>query len=116
MPSLVGSEMCIRDRFHIGRVKNGSWIKFPNVKLAFNYQDHFSARVAAGSKGGNIEVITDSLNGEKIGVLRVGNTGGWDSWQMLDSELVSFSGTRDIFLRFTGEEEELFNIDWFRFN
>lgn len=100
--------------FQLVRVKDGEWVKFPNVKLTFNYQNHFSARVATEGVGGSIKIFADSLSGEKIGELRIDNTGGWDSWQILDTMLVSFSGTNDIFLRFTGKEEELFSLDWFR--
>jgi beta-xylosidase len=101
--------------FHIESMKNGSWIRFPNVKLAFNFQNNFSACVASASDGAKINVILDSLNGPIAGELRIGNTGGWNSWLVLDTVLVSFSGTRDIFLRFEGDEDELFNIDWIWF-
>ncbi len=101
--------------FYMDHLRKGSWLKFPNVKLAFNYRNHFSACVASGSEVGKIEIFPDSIAGQKAGELRVGNTGGWDSWQVLDTVLVSLSGTRDIFLRFTGTEDALFNLDWFRF-
>ena len=102
--------------FHISRVRHGSWLKFPNVKMPFNFQDQFMARVASGSSGGRMEIILDSLNGEKLGELIVRNTGGWQSWQTLETELDHFTGTKDIYLKFTGEEKALFNLDWFRFN
>jgi arabinoxylan arabinofuranohydrolase len=101
--------------FYMDHLRNGSWLKFPNVNLAFNYGNHFSAQVAAGGEGGNIEIITDSLTGGKAGELRINNTGNWNSWQTLSTMLDSISDTRDIFLRFTGKENELFNLDFFRF-
>lgn len=101
--------------FCLKRVKDGSWVKFPNVKLAFNFQYNFSARFSSAGKGGKIEIVVDSLEGNTVGELDIKNTGGWDSWQIRDTVLVSLSGTRDIFLRFTGKDEELFNLDWFRF-
>lgn len=101
--------------FHMHHVTNESWIKFPNVKLDYEYQNHFSARVSSGSEGGIIEVLLDSLSGEKAGELLIRNTGGWDVWQTMDTVLASFGGTRDIILRFTGQGQELFNLDRFSF-
>ena len=102
--------------FYMDHVRNGCWLKFPNVKLAFNFQNNFSARIASGSEGGKIEIVIDSLKGNKVGELDIKNSGGWDSWQVLDTVLVPITGTRDVFLKFTGKEEELFNLDWFRLN
>ena len=84
--------------------------------MAFNYENQFLALVASDSDGGNIEIILDSLNGNKVGELRVNNTGGWQSWKTLETELTSFTGTKNIYLRFTGHEQTLFNLDRFDFN
>jgi arabinoxylan arabinofuranohydrolase len=101
--------------FYMGGIKNGDWIKFSNVKLPLGSISNFSARVATGSKGGEIKIIKDNPEGEIIGELKVRNTGGWDSWQNLDTSIVTVKGTMDILLKFTGDEGELFNFDWFRF-
>ena len=101
--------------FHISQVTDESWLRFPNVKMNFNYENHFQACFASGSEGGTIEVLLDSLSGLKAGELKAGNTGGPEFWQIVDTELSTFSGTRDIYLRFTGSEEDLLLLDWFRF-
>lgn len=101
--------------FHMHCVTDGSWIKFRNVKPDYGYNSFFSARVATGSEGGIIEIVLDSLAGEKAGELIIRNTGGWDKWQTRDTTLVPFRGTRDIILRFAGQEQELFSLDWIRF-
>ena len=102
--------------FYVSRVKTGSWLNFPGVKLPFGYQNNFSARVASGSEGGSIEIVIDSLAGEIVGELSISHTGGWDSWQTLITELVPLSGTKDVYLRFNGKEGALFNLDWFQFD
>jgi hypothetical protein len=101
--------------FYISRVTNGGWLRYPNVKMAYNYGGRFMACVASGSQGGKVEIFLDSLGGEKAGELAVGNTGNWQSWQILETEPVLFTGTRDICLKFTGREGALLNLDWFRF-
>jgi beta-xylosidase len=101
--------------FYICSVGNGDWLKFPNVKLSFGSRNNFSARVASGSDGGKIEIYRESDEEEKMGEIKVENTGGWDEWQIIDTSIVNLSGTIDIFLRFMGDEEELFKLDWFRF-
>ncbi len=102
--------------FHMSRVKSDSWLRFPNVKLPFNYQNNFSVRVASGNEGGSIEVVIDSLDGNIVGKFDIGFTGGWDSWQTLETELVPLSGTKDVYLKFQGKEGALFNLDWFQFD
>jgi len=102
--------------FHMSSIRNGSWLKFPNVKLSFNYENNFSARVASGSGGGILNVVIDSLDGNVVGELSIGNTGGWKSWRTLKTGLDSISGTKDIYLKFKGTEGELLNLDWFQFH
>jgi beta-xylosidase len=101
--------------FHLHHLVNGSWVRFPNVKFDYDYRNRFSAHVASGSRGGVIEVLLDSLSGVKAGELVFVNTGGWDKWQTMDTTLAPFRGTRDIILRFKGQEHELFSLDWIRF-
>jgi len=85
------------------------------VRRDYGNQSHFSARVATGSEGGVLEIMLDSLSGEKAGELIVRNTGGWDAWQTMDTVLAPYQGTREIILRFKGNEPELFSLDWIRF-
>jgi hypothetical protein len=42
--------------------------------------------------------------------------GGRDSWQTLETRLIPFWGTRDVYLRFKGLEGVILNLDWVRFH
>jgi len=101
--------------FYMKQVKDQSWLFFPKVKMPFNFNGNFIARVASGTDGGSIEIVMDSLNGTPTGKVRVEPTGSWSTWQTLTTETDSVSGTKDIYLIFIGKEEELFNLDWIQF-
>lgn len=98
---------------HIDRVTSGTWLKFPNVRLSYDFTNRCSARVASGSEGGRIEVVLDSLGGMTAGSLDVEGTGGWDRWEVREAELKAFDGIRDVYLKFSGGNGPLLSLDWF---
>lgn len=79
----------------------------------------FSARVSSGmAKGGSIEVRLDSAKGATVGTIKVSNTGGWNSWTTLNTNLSPVLGKHLVYLVFIGEPQEvafLFNLNWITF-
>ena len=100
--------------FHMRHIKDGNWLRFPNVKLPFDFTNQFSTRVATADEGGIIEIILDSLDGRKAGEIKAKNTGGWNNWQVFNTAVDSISGTHDIYLKFSGAHTMRLNLDWFR--
>ena len=74
------------------------------------------ARVATRTAGGTLEVRTGSANGALIGTINVGNTGGYQDWTTLNTNISNASGTQDVYLVFTGGNGYLFNVNWIEFN
>ena len=99
---------------YVTDIHNGDYIKLQNVDFGNKAQQTFTAKVASGLRGGQIELRLDSIKGECIGTLSVPATGGWEQWQTLTNEMKStVNGPHDLFLVFTGRKgPKLFNFDW----
>lgn len=106
---------------YVTDIHNGDYIKLQNVDLSKGAKT-FTARVASGLRGGQIEVRVDSLGGKLLGTLSVPATGGWEQWQTLTAPLtvpdgfpVGENGGRDLFFVFKGRKgPKLFNFDWWK--
>ncbi|NUT52981.1 MAG: carbohydrate-binding protein, partial [Saccharothrix sp.] len=73
-------------------------------------------RVASGTSGGAGEVRLDSASGPVVGRCTVSGTGGWQSWSSVSCPISGATGTRDLYLRFTGGSGYLFNLNWWQFS
>ena len=72
---------------YVTDIHNGDYIKLQNVDFANRIPRTFSARVASGLRGGQIELRLDSVQGQRIGTLQVPATGGWEQWQTITIDL-----------------------------
>ena len=102
---------------YVTDIHDGDYIKLQNVELGGKSPSKFSARVASGLRGGQIEVRIDSINGNLLGTLQVPGTGGWDCWKTLSADFKATSTTlprtADLFFVFKGRKgPKLFNFDW----
>ena len=104
---------------YVTDIHNGDYIKLQNVHFCYKMPRTFTARVASGLRGGQIEIRLDSVAGKLLGTLDVPGTGGWEKWQTLTADLDAFDSypellhTRDLYLVFKGRKgPKLFNFDW----
>ena len=101
---------------YVSDIHNGDYIKLQNVDFGENGAQSFTARVASGLRGGQIEVRVDSIKGQLLGTLQVPATGGWGQWQTLTAKLdnTKVNGKcLDLYFVFTGRKgPKLFNFDW----
>ena len=99
---------------YVSDIHNGDYIKLQNVAFGNRLPRTFTARVASGLRGGQIEIRVDSLGGQLIGTLNVSGTGGWEQWQTMTTDLtLVVTGTHDLYFVFTGRKgPKLFNFDW----
>ena len=109
---------------YVTDIHNGDYIKLQNVDFSKGAKT-FTARVASGLRGGQIEVRIDSIKGQLLGSLNVPATGGWEQWQTLKTDItvpaVPLADgpvavlSRDVYLVFTGRKgPKLFNFDWWK--
>ena len=115
---------------YVSDIYNGDYIKLQNVAFANKYPRTFTARVASGLRGGQIEIHLDSIGGRCLGTLNVPGTGGWEKWQTITVDLdystitdidaptrtisgLNLPATADVYLVFKGRKgPKLFNFDW----
>ena len=102
---------------YVTDIHNGDYIKLQSVCFCNKIPRTFTARVASGLRGGQIEIRVDSLGGQLLGRLEVPATGGWERWQTLTTDLTSYvKGRHDLYFVFTGRKgPKLFNFDWWEF-
>ncbi|UII21214.1 alpha-amylase family glycosyl hydrolase [Fulvivirga ligni] len=88
----VDIEASSQGGYNVGWTSSGEWLEYTvNVAAAGNYT--LAAQVASAS-GGNFRV---EFNGsDKTGVLNVPNTGGWQSWQTINSGQFTLSAGTQI--------------------
>jgi beta-glucanase (GH16 family) len=104
----------------IGWLANGDWAQYNNVNFGTTALNQFRARVASGAAGGVsglVEVRLDSVNNAPIGSFAIANTGGWQSWTTVPTNISGVTGTHTVFLRFTsGQPADFLNVNWFTFS
>ena len=99
---------------YVTDIHNGDYIKLQNVHFCNKVPRTFTARVASGLRGGNIEIRLDSIGGKLLGIVNVPGTGGWEKWQTITTDLTAIaSGHHDMYFVFNGRKgPKLFNFDW----
>ena len=99
---------------YVTDIHNGDYIKLQNVHFCNKVPRTFTARVASGLRGGQIEIRIDSVGGKLLGTVNVPGTGGWEQWQTITTDLTAItSGRHDMYFVFKGRKgPKLFNFDW----
>lgn len=85
----------------LGYIKSGDWVQYEDVNFG-NGINVFEARVATATRGGEIDLHLNTIEGPIIGTLAVNSTGGWQSWQSHTLTINDVNGVYDLFLRFYG--------------
>jgi len=99
---------------YVTKINNGDYIKVRSVDFGKGAKA-FEASVASASKGGQMEIRLNSIDGELLGVLGVINTGGLDNWAVQSCKVKKTKGIYDLYFIFKGGEGELYNFDWWKF-
>ncbi len=94
----------------VSDIDSRDWIKMFGVDFG-NGASAFEARVAS-PLGGTIEVRLDSVNGTTVARLNVPATGGYDSWQTVNTDVSGATGVHDVYFVFTLGG---FHFNWWKF-
>ncbi|MEU8386476.1 carbohydrate-binding protein, partial [Streptosporangium sp. NPDC048865] len=92
----------------MGYIDNGDWAGYST--LTASGAKTFSARVSSGGPGGTIQIRAGSQTGTVLGSVAVPNTGSWDTFQNVSTNLTG-TGSGSIFLTFTGGSGALLDVD-----
>ncbi|MEV4758626.1 carbohydrate-binding protein [Micromonospora sp. NPDC049559] len=94
----------------LGFIENGDWAGYASTNLSG--RTRFSARISSAGSGGTIQIRAGSATGTLLGSVAVPVTGGWETFQTVNTTL-SGSGSGPVFLVFTGGSGFLFDVDTF---
>ncbi|MFF3442023.1 carbohydrate-binding protein [Streptosporangium sp. NPDC002721] len=92
----------------MGYIDNGDWAGYST--LTASGAKTFTARVSSGGPGGTIQIRAGSQTGTVLGSVAVPNTGSWDTFQNVSTNLTG-TGSGSIFLTFTGGTGSLLDVD-----
>jgi arabinoxylan arabinofuranohydrolase len=96
------------------KIKNGD--KAAYKYIAFDGKNAtFKARISAGKNGGVINVHIDQPWGKKLGTLNIPGTSADTEWQELSCPVESAEGVQTLWLVFFGGGENMFDVDWVKF-
>lgn len=110
----IKTEKCSAGGINVANIENGDYIKVKGVDFGSGASG-FTASVASATNGGKIELHLDSVTGPVVGTVTVPATNGWQDWIEVTGNVSGATGKHDLFLRFTGGDGFLFNVDWWRF-
>ncbi len=111
----VETEPCNEGGMTLADLNNGDWVKVVGVNFGSKGATKFKARVASAEQGGTIELRIGGPEGRLVGTCKVVNTGGWQSWKTVETEVSGLAGVQDLCLTFVGGEKSLFNLDYWMF-
>lgn len=101
------------DNEELGKIKPGdvAGYKYADFK---DGADSVEFRVAPGSKACKIDIGMDNIWGPSIAIINVPANVSKE-WLTLSSKVNKVKGIHAIWLRFSGEGENICSVDWFRF-
>ena len=110
----VKTEDCSEGGQNVGYIENGDYIMFRNVDFEEGARS-FTARISGGQDNCGIEVYIDSMEGIPAAKCSIPKTGGWQDWTDVSCNTSIITGKHTLYLKFTGGEGYLFNINNFVF-
>lgn len=115
----IKTEECSEGGQNIGYIENGDYIMFKNVDFG-DGAETFTARIAGNMVSEELRYIwlyLDSPDSDPVASCPVPATEGWQDWKDVSSELLEkVTGKHDLYLKFTGGEGYLFNLNSFVFS
>ena len=97
---------------NIGYIENGDWAVYRNISFGTGAK---SFKVRASGNPAAIEIYTGSLSGEPAAKVNFPGTSGFSDYQDFEFNIPQIRGTTSLYLKFTGGEGYLLNVDSFSF-
>ena len=97
---------------NIGFIENGDYVMYKRL----DFEDGAKAvtmRISGNTTG--IELYLDSLENSPVANIAFEGTGGFSQWQDRTFNIPEITGTHDLYIKFTGGEGYLVNLNWFYF-
>ena len=97
---------------NIAYIENGDWTMYRRVDFGSGAQC-FRAKVAGNASA--MELYLDGLSGEPAASVSFGGSSGFTDYKEIEVNIPKISGTHDLYIKFTGGEGYLVNLDGFVF-
>jgi len=97
---------------NIGYVESGDSMMFRKVDFE-NGARSFTAKVSGNVSG--IELYLDSMSGTPAASVKFAGTSGFSDYREFTWSIPAITGEHNLYLKFTGGEGYLLNLDWFTF-
>ncbi len=110
----IRTEDCIEGGQNIGFIENGDTAMYRSVDFEDGAKN-FTVRIASATTGGNIELYLDNMSGAPVAVIPVAGTGNWQEYIDVTANIPAITGIHDLYLKFTGGEGYLYNLNYFVF-
>ncbi|MBQ8926817.1 MAG: carbohydrate-binding protein [Oscillospiraceae bacterium] len=97
---------------NIGFIENGDYMMYKRL----DFEDgalSFTARSAGNAC--TMELYLDSLNGTPAAAIPFAGTGGFQNWEDVTVNIPPITGVHNLYIKFTGGEGYLMNVNWFVF-
>jgi hypothetical protein len=108
----VRTETCSDGGQNVGYIENGDYIMFRNVDFSDGAHS-LTARVAGSAC--TVELYLDGLSGSPVAACTVEGTGNWQEWTDASFNIPTITGTHTLYLKFTGGDGYLMNLNYFVF-
>ncbi|MBQ8927054.1 MAG: carbohydrate-binding protein [Oscillospiraceae bacterium] len=97
----------------VAYVENGDYILFKNVDFTGGARS-FLARLAGNDA--DIELYLDNMSGDPYATLHYTGAGNWTDWSTVSCNVPTITGRHKVYVKFTGGEGYLVNLNWFTFS
>lgn len=111
----IETEPCQQGGMNLSSIEGGDYIRVRGVDVGKG-ANRFEASLASTMNHGEIEIRLDGLEGEKIGSMKVKNTGGEQVWEIQSCMIREIAGVHDVYFLFKGPGKEMFRFDWWKFS
>jgi beta-glucosidase len=101
----------------VGFIAPGDSISYPGVDFGSASALRVITRRASGATAtGTVQYRLDSATGPIIASVPISNTGGWQVWSSVTTNLAgSVTGVHTLVITFTGSGGDFVNLNWFQF-
>ncbi len=110
----VRIESNAKDNEVLTKIRNGDAVAFKYFDFDAE-TDSITIRVAPGKDTAKIDVVLDNSWGPSIGSIDVPGNGDGKTWITLSSKLKEIKGVHALWLRFAGDGESIYQVDWLQF-
>lgn len=101
--------------YDLGYVSPDAYAMYKHVNFGSSVGS-VSVRTASGGAGGTLEFHLDSMSGILVGTATLPVTGGWQTWQTVNTAINGTSGVHDLYIVFRGSSGGIANVNWLQFS